>query len=375
MTHDIHGETRTFGEANVPLTDGELRDLRRQLRAPYVERASDGRMREHLEEGLAELDQRVGGDQPDEHARDGGVVVVFGRSGAGKTHAVQRLLQGTTRLARSECGRLRPCIRLSVKAPATLRSMGLDLLDLLGYPLSAEVKEAVVWNKVRKHLKRAKTQVVVFDEFQNCSSRANVEEATRIRDTIRSLLVSDHPIVLILVGLPEVVDFLRVDDQVRRRGRFTALETLDIDDADLLAANVRKLAAKTGVTVGDDFGAEIAPRLLHAAGGQLGLAIEMSIEAILRALRPLGPIVGANGEERTGWHPPRDRLLLEDYGRMYEDRTDNMWFANIFHPDVEDWTKIDPTLVGIHLPSQLERCDEHPKRAAKGRAGRKGRGK
>ena len=361
-------------EKAVPLTDEQIRDLKRQLRAPYVERSSDGRMREHLEESLAELDERVGGDQPDERVRDGGVVVVSGRSGAGKTHAVRRLLQGTARLAPSECGKSRPCIRLSVKAPATLRSVGLDLLDLLGYPLSAEAKEAVVWNKVRKHLKNATTQVVVLDEFQNCSSRANVEEATRIRDTVRSLLVSDHPIVLILAGLPEIVEFLRVDEQVRRRGRFTALETLDVDDADLLTTNVAKLAAKVGVLLGKDFGFEVAPRLLHAAGGQLGLAIEMSIEAVLHATRPLGLVVGDDGKERMGWLPPRGMLLLEDYARMYEDRTDNMWFANVFHPDVEDWTKVDPTLVGIHLPSQMER-GEDPKLAAKGRAGRKRRGK
>ena len=349
-----------------PLTDAELRDRRQSLRKPYIERESDARLREHLETSLADLEdetrragERSGGEGGSgEHDSGARMLAVTGRTGAGKSRAVRRLLASTTGLEWSECGRIRPLIRLSVEAPATLKSVGLDLLGKLNYSLSAQAREAVVWRKVRDHLRKARTRAVFLDEFQNCSSRANEDEAIRIRDTLRSLLVSDHPVVLVVVGLPEIVSFLRKDGQVRRRGLFTSLESLDVDDADHVTNIVTRLAARVNMMLAPDFGTEVAPRLLHASSGQLGLAVEMSVEAILQASRPSHYLVDADGAERKACLAPRSELLLEDFTRMYEARTNNEWFANPFHASVEDWSAIDPTLVGVHLPSQMEREGE-----------------
>ena len=119
------------------------------------------------------------------------------------------------------------------------------------------------------------------------------------------------------------------------------------DAADIVAA-ITRVAKMAGLAVGSDLKTKILPRLLHAAEGQLGLLMEMSVEAALCALAPL--VIVEDEEVRL---PPRDRLTMADFAKMYEDRTDNADFANVFIAP-RDWHKIDPTLVGVHLPSQLE---------------------
>lgn len=345
------------------LSDEELDALRLALSGKYFERRADKRLREQLGQALREGAQAPAMDGPPRRPR---LMIATGATGAGKSRALARLIQGFPELAWSEDRRVRPHVRLSVRGPATLKSVGLGLLGVLGYPMAPETLEHVVWHRVGRHLADAGTRVLVLDEFQNCSSRAKADEAVRIRDTLKSLLESDDPpIVIILAGLPEIDGFIGMDKQVLRRARATGFETVEVEDADVVTAVVAKLAAMVDVAVPDDFGGEIVPRLLHASGGQLGLAIEMSVDAIVNALAPIGTDEGG-GEVRL---PPRRGLLLEDYARMYEDRTDNMNFANPFAAD--DWHLLDPTLVNVHLPSQLRAPG---RAAAKAPAKRRGRG-
>lgn len=351
----------------TPLSEAELAERLLALAGSYVERPSDARLRRHLLKLLADRSAFLRSDARDDVKREVQVMVTTGETGAGKSRALRRLFQETEGLAPSPCGRIRPYVRLSVRAPATLKTVGLELLKVLGYPLTADAKENVVWAKVLTHLRKAETVVLFLDEFQNCSSRANVDEAVRIRDTVKSLLVDEHPIILVLAGLPEVVDFVRVDPQVRRRGRFTALETVDADDAETIRDAVAALALKVGLPVANDLGTDVVPRLVHAACGQLGLAMEMAVEAIGCALRPVEAAVDGDGDEQEVVLPPRGALTRADFARMFEDRTGNMDFANVFVAD--GWHEIDPTLVGVHLPSQME------SKASVATPSRKGRGR
>jgi hypothetical protein len=336
------------------LSDEELDDRRLGLSHRYFERRSDQRLHEHFAQALRESGRVSVADETPRRPR---LIIATGESGAGKTCALLRLIRAFPELAWSEDGRIRPHLRLSVKAPATLKSVGLNLLSVVGYPMASETKEHVVWDRVHVHLAKARTRALVLDEFHHCVSRANVEDAERIRDTIKSLLTSDDPLIVVLAGLPEINDFVRMDTQVLRRGRTTGFETVHVDDADVITQAVAELAKQVDVSMPEAFEEEIVPRLLHAARGQLGLAIEMSVDAIVNALAP----VGTDEKGREVRLPPRGHLLLEDYARMYEDRTDNMPFANIFV--AEDWLSIDPTLVNVHLPSQLRPTGGEAKKA------------
>ena len=361
------GRTKA-GPAEAPppraaLSDEQLDNLRLALSRPYFERPSDKRLREQLGQALREDARAPAADDP---ARRPRLIMATGRTGAGKSRALRRLIDGFPELAWSADRRVRPHVRLSVMGPATLKSVGLGLLDVLGYPMSPETREHVVWTKVRQQFASAGTKLVVFDEFQNCSSRANADESVRIRDTIKSLLTSDDPLIVVLAGLPEIGDFVRKDGQVLRRARTTGFETIELEDADVVTQAVAMLAAMVDLVVPDDFGVGIVPRLLHAAGGQLGLAIEMSVDALVNALAPIG--TDEEGDEVR--LPPRGCLLLDDFARVYEERTDNMSFANVFA--AEEWHLIDPTLVNVHLPSQLRPAGDGAQASAK--AGNRRRG-
>ena len=139
---------------------------------------------------------------------------------------------------------------------------------------------------------------------------------------------------------------------------------------------VASLAREAGLILDErTFTEGVVPRLLHAACGQLGNTVEMSIEALLCALRPRVPVRDEEGrevDEADG--PPRESLTADDFARMFEERTGNMPFANPFL--AKDWHLIDPTQVGVHLPSQMRPKDggPGPKNHSKGGPG-KGKGK
>ena len=369
-------QTRANEEPRVPLTDAQLDSWKAKLSASYFGRPADERLRRHFDAFLEERARFVQAGPSEDVKREAQLIVATGETGAGKSRALRRLLLGTPRLAPSEDGRVRPCVRLSVRAPATLKSVGLELSKVLGYPLSPETRENVVWAKVIEHLASAGTEVLVLEEFQNASSRANKDEAVRLRDTIKSLLIDEHPVILVLSGLPEIVDFVRFDGQVRRRARFTAFETLDVEDAPFVTEAIASLARDADLALDDKaFRTNVVPRLVHAACGQLGNAVEMAIEAVLCALRPRVPVHDAEGEEvDEADGAPRESLTVGDFASMFEERTDNMPFANPFL--AKDWHLIDPTQVGVHLPSQMRRMDGEagPRSLAKSEA-RKGKGK
>lgn len=73
---------------------------------------------------------------------------------------------------------------------------------------------------------------------------ANIDQVKKISNTIKILILDRaKPMLLVLSGTCELVEFLRIDEQVRRRCTFVEFERLTIPgDVDMIADSLESLA-------------------------------------------------------------------------------------------------------------------------------------
>lgn len=354
--------------ANV-IQDPEYATLVADLRRVYVGRDSDITVATTLE-NLLELRREWANRR--ERWREGDpdtaevkpyecrALVITGESGAGKTTLLRKVLGAPRPGANSM-----PILSQQLPAPGTQLTLGRALLDKLGYPISDHAKEHVVWDTVRRQLALADVDILHLDEVQNITGRATRKDARKLLDGLRARLIdAEHPVILVLSGLPEIAPFLAGDTQIRRRADFMALETLTPEDIPTLTEVLNNLGGKANLEV--DHEGDLVPRLMHAAGRQFGTAMEMCVEAALRAVRPV---------DAFGTRLPRERRLgRSHFGAVYAGRSGNAPFANPFL--AQDWHLVDTTLVQITHPAQIPSRDDEPpprqrSRKPKPKAGRR----
>jgi hypothetical protein len=297
-----------------------------RVRAKYIRSNRDAA----LEEGVDFLIERIvtrrnpDGAATDANRREGRALVVLGESGAGKTTAVTRVL--SRHLAFPGYGvKGSGCllVTVSVRGPCSLKQLGRQLLAALGYPLVADRTKDMVWEMVRARIEKLGVRVIHFDEIQNVTTTATVDEAIKIRNTLKSLLNDiDHPVCLIMTGLPEFRPFIGRDFQNVRRSCFISFEPLSPGDFETVRLTVVGLAEVAVLSVDTDEADDIVPRLVHAATRQMGIAIEMIHDAIDNALR-----CGAKA------------LTLDDFADIFARRTGNASVANPFIAN--DWEVIN----------------------------------
>lgn len=278
-------------------------------------------------------------------------LVVTGKTGAGKSSLISRTLAAHPAfpnygVPRSGCR----AVTIPTPSPCNPKALGLEILRVLDYPMSAQRSLPYIFARVRERIEALGKLVLHFDEVHNVLENANEREVRDIRKMFKTLLVSPSwPVVLILSGLPEIVPFFEgladLDDdgnlrpdtkgEVRRRGRFIHLASLrlstddDPGDADMVAAAVEDVAVQgAGLTLQEDARHTIVPRLMHAALYELGSTMQLTHEAIGEALSSV---------------PPSSRLGLEHFKLAYRGRTG---CADAVNPFVaRDWIKLDCRLV------------------------------
>jgi hypothetical protein len=287
-----------------------------------------------VEEALGDLARRALEDAPTNAGRrkPGRGVIITAESGQGKSRIVGHALDSIPIFG--VAGRYgHGCVTLRVRTPKPCSGAGLGLhvLDLLGYPLTASRKAHEIWRRVRQRLCQLGVMFLWIDEFQHLIDRKNLQDLRDIRDTLKSLLeYEEWPIYVIITGLPHLVTLLQEpsedpenDIQAVRRYAFLSLPGLELpQEMEIVerALTDLSLAAELSLNFADQ--KDLQNRLVHTALGRFGLAIEIIRWAIAAAL-----LAG-------------DATLHEEhFARMYEKRTGSTLAANPFV--VEDWRNVD----------------------------------
>lgn len=222
---------------------------------------------------------------------DGGLegvcLVLHGPTGAGKTHILKQLQKDPVlQLFETEEGIQRPMLSLNAPSPCTLRTLGMRMLQHLGYrPRKKLMREHEVWDRVYANLHAQGVGIVFIDEMHNVLAGRNEAERAKIAMTLKSLMVSEtNPVQLILSGLDQLNQFIHRYEEVERRGHFIEMTPLKTKDRKKVAKFLKDLQSQLGFQNSgfDEF--DMPERFMAASQGYVGRMAYFAQEAATLAV-------------------------------------------------------------------------------------------
>jgi hypothetical protein len=215
----------------------------------------------------------------------------LGASGTRKTSTFARMIAKRKEFAGfSHHAHLNESPLISVKAPSpcTLRVLGVTIARGMGLPCSDSALENVVWDLIIDNLATRNVRFIHIDEFQHVMENRNVVDIAKIRNAMKRLVQTpEHPVWLLITGMPEIATAIEGDTQLWRRKQYVLFHDLDFArDAALCKAMVVFFANRKAGLEHSDFGIdENIHRLMHASLFRLGIAIDIVVKAIRVALK------------------------------------------------------------------------------------------
>lgn len=256
-----------------------------KLKSMHVTTDKEDELRDHLEMIAAHLTSGV--------HDEGYAIAVSGKSGAGKSTLVRETLASMEVFEpfEDEYGNtMQIYLRVRTPSACSMKTLGRQILIAAGYPLSdKQMPESEIWNLVSSTLRRKNCHILVFDEFQHVLKATQNKGVTHITDTIKSLMQEDSwPLFLILVGVPEMLEFVERDGDRQASRRTRVLHLKDMEDADesvqeiveTLSLFTRSCDLRVAFPVQRNF----IRRLMHGGLWRHGMIIQlikMSIECAL----------------------------------------------------------------------------------------------
>ncbi|MEN8832034.1 TniB family NTP-binding protein [Pacificibacter sp.] len=212
-------------------------------------------------------------------------IAVVGEPGSGKTELISEFLEKHTAFDLAAGIKQGGCVHVTVPNPATIKSVGLELLKALGYTKTSDRRERwAIWDIVKHRLQLLGVQVLWIDEAHDLYASCSAREQDDLLKTLKSLMQGEHAVVVILSGTKPVADLLAVDRQVGRRFNKIILPPISLtNDGESLFNLLSTYCERVGLTAEIDN--DLIQSLIFAAHDQFGLAIEISIGAIEMALR------------------------------------------------------------------------------------------
>jgi len=216
-------------------------------------------------------------------------IVLVEAAGGGKTTSLRKVLANTSFLQENpETGQPR-YLEIQVPNPATLKSVGLAILEATGMTGTYEKTTAwAIWNVVRHRLGLMGITVLWLDEAQDLVLAQSANETENTLRMIKSLMQGEHAVIPILSGTQRLAEMTSFDPQVSRR--FTKIAPPDLEQAahgDNLLGLIEAYCAEAELRV--DLPDDLPARLIRASRHRFGRAIEIIITAIECALFDQSP--------------------------------------------------------------------------------------
>jgi len=213
-----------------------------------------------------------------------GIAFIEG-SGGGKTTAILKVLQGCEPLQSNPETGVPRYLQVKVESPATLRSLGCEVLRKLGVDtVSDRAKVYDIWAMVRHRLAVMGISVLWLDEAHDMFKSATSIETDNMFKMLKSLMQGEHPVILVLSGTERLDWITSLDPQVSRR--FSKLRPDDLQfgvDNMALKDLIEFYAQKASLNAEID--EDTVVRLIHGGRHRFGRCVNTLIGAIKCALQ------------------------------------------------------------------------------------------
>jgi hypothetical protein len=233
-------------------------------------------------------------------------VCVIGPSGSGKTTLIEETCRTHPAFPNFRVPeKWSPLIGITAPGSGNLGATGLRGLQTLGMSYERDLKEHQAWSKLLPQMMLNSVLFFWIDDLNNMLTLTSEEELQKVRNSLKDLMNNpEWPLQLIVSGVPEMLPFFRADRQFRRRFRFLYLSKLaPADHGAFLLSAIEHLCDTAKIRLEARPDEDLVGRLLHAGAYEMGICVEIVVEAVMEAL---------DGNSR--------KLRRVDFANSYADR-------------------------------------------------------
>lgn len=256
-----------------------------------------------------------------EHHEGNGLVVI-GESNSGKTREINRALERLVeRQSVLECGREVRFLQIALDGETTWKSLGLHVVSELGYQMTGRRTEHEIWTQVRRQLERTGTWLIHIDECQHMFETLGEKETKKVINSIKTFMKHRHwPVVIVLSGIPELLDKVNMDPQFRNlmtpfhMSVINPLFEADLDEVDTAFVGYSEAV---GVNIDQVRTEDIYLRMCHGHGNLFGRVFKFMVDlfdnipADCDSLTP--EMLADRYAARMGCMPGHNPFLRDDY--------------------------------------------------------------
>lgn len=243
-------------------------------------------------------------------------------SGGGKTSTISRALSKHPALSAKPGETWARYLRIQVPSPATLKSLGREVLVATGLPeVSSKSTAWEIWSLVRHRLALLNIVVLWFDEAHDMFLSGSAREIDDMLKMLKTLMQSEAAVILVLSGTERLAEITSYDPQVNRRFTKVVPKPLcqGVDSSNLFTL-IKYFCDEVGLKFrGAD---DLTGRLIHASRRRFGRAVETMIDAIECAIEEKSP-----------------ELCIDHFAQAWGMQEGCEWSNNVFV--ASDWAAIE----------------------------------
>lgn len=249
-------------------------------------------------------------------------LTIVGESNSGKTeeirHAMSRLQESCPTL---ECGRDVQSVSIFLDGETTWKSLGIKILEQVGYHMSPRKTEHEIWSRVRLQLKTQGYWIVHIDECQHMFETLGEKDTKKVVNSIKTLIKNpDWPVVVVLSGIPELLPKVNFDPQLRNLTSAYHMRPLDpLSDHDLNEVDTAfyHYAEARGVDIDGIRDEDTYQRMCYAHGNHFGLIFKFMVDVFANIEDEQGALdiswLADRYAAKTGCVPGHNPFIREDY--------------------------------------------------------------
>lgn len=221
------------------------------------------------------------------HAEGRGLVLTAGTR-SGKTHDLKQLLKAfSDNPSQLEGGLDRKYLRVSLRATTSWKHLGSAVLKGAGYFSDLDHRSAdLIWRRAETQLQREGVFVIHLDEAQHLFNEKKRDQIETILTGLKDLMKrSDWPILLLLSGVPSLLDHLNKLDELVALMEPVSYDDISYDDDNLNEADavLCAFAEAAELDVSSLRNEEVFNRMIHASARRWGRFIELVIQSMAQA--------------------------------------------------------------------------------------------
>lgn len=249
-------------------------------------------------------------------------VTIVGESNSGKTreirHALGRLQENLPTL---ECGRETRSVSIFLDGETTWKSLGIKILEHIGYQISPRRTEHEIWSRVRLQLKMQGFWIVHIDECQHMFETLGETDTKKVLNSIKTLIKNpDWPVVVVLSGISALLSKVNLDPQLRNMTSAYHMRPLDpLSDQDLNEVDTAfyHYAGACGVSIDRVRNEDTYRRLCYANGNHFGRVFKFMVDVFANLDDDQTELTISVMAERyavkTGCVPGHNPFIRDDY--------------------------------------------------------------